>query len=72
LQHAQTIGGPRGDVVAHAARGAFVDAFDATLWVAAAVALVTAGMVAWLLRSKATRSIELYADEHSPTVPEAA
>jgi len=36
------------------------------------VDLVTAGMVAWLLRSKATRSIELYADEHSPTVPEAA
>ena len=72
LQHAHTIGGTRGELVAHAARGAFTDAFDATLWVAAAVALATAGMVAWLLRSKATRSVEVYADEHHPTVPEAA
>jgi EmrB/QacA subfamily drug resistance transporter len=72
LQHAHSVGGVRGDVVAHAARSAFVDAFDATLWVAAAVAVLASGLVAWLLRSKATRSVEVYADEHHPTVPEAA
>jgi hypothetical protein len=62
----------RGAAVAHTARGAFVDAFDATLWVAVAVAVVASGLVAWLLRVKATRSVEVYADEHAPPMPEAA
>jgi fucose permease len=51
LQHAHSAGGLRGEVVAQAARGAFVDAFSTTLWIAVAVAVVASGLVAWLLRS---------------------
>ena len=72
LQSAQSVGGARGGAIADAARGAFVDAFSVTLWIAVAVAVVASGLVAWLLRSKATRSVEVYADEHAPRVPEAA
>ena len=72
LQHAHSVSGLRGEAVAQSARGAFVDAFSATLWIAVAVAVVASGLVAWLLRSKATRSVEVYADEHAPTLPEAA
>ena len=32
----------------------FVDAFTSTLWVAAIVVVVASGIVAWLLRPKAT------------------
>jgi MFS family permease len=72
LQHAQTVGGVRGDVVAHAARGAFVDAFAATLWIAVAVVVVASGLVAWLLRTNAARTIELDTAVDPSTLPEAA
>ncbi len=32
----------------------FVDAFTSTLWVAAVVVVIASGIVAWLLRPKAT------------------
>jgi len=67
LRHAQSVGGAAGAGVANAARGAFVDAFDATMWVAVVVALAASGLVAWLLRSKANRLEEV----HSTTTPSA-
>jgi EmrB/QacA subfamily drug resistance transporter len=72
LQHAQTVGGVRGEAITHTARSSFVSAFSVTLWIAVAVVVVASGLVAWLLRSKATRSVEVYSDEHARTVPEAA
>jgi EmrB/QacA subfamily drug resistance transporter len=54
LQSAAAAGGARGGEIAHAARTAFVDAFSSTLWVAAIVVVVASGLVAWLLRPKAT------------------
>jgi hypothetical protein len=53
LQQAAAIGGARGSAIADAARGAFVDAFSSTLWVAAVVVVVASALVAWLLRPKA-------------------
>jgi MFS family permease len=54
LQTAAATGGARGGAIAHAAQTSFVDAFSSTLWVAAAVVVVASGLVAWLLRPKAT------------------
>jgi MFS family permease len=54
LHTAGVTGGARGAAIADAARVAFVDAFTSTLWVAAVVVVVASGLVAWLLRSKAT------------------
>jgi hypothetical protein len=71
LQHAHSVGGPPGDAIAHTARSAFVDAFAATLWIAVAVAVVASGLVTWLLRSEATRGVEVNVDEYAPAVLEA-
>ncbi|HLM18468.1 MAG TPA: DHA2 family efflux MFS transporter permease subunit, partial [Acidimicrobiia bacterium] len=54
LQSAAATGGARGGVVANAARVSFVDAFMSTLWVAAIVVVIASGIIAWLLRAKAT------------------
>jgi EmrB/QacA subfamily drug resistance transporter len=54
LQAAAATGGARGAEIASAAKGAFVDAFTSTLWVAAIVVVVASGLVAYLLRAKAT------------------
>jgi EmrB/QacA subfamily drug resistance transporter len=54
LQSAAAAGGVRGDAIGHAARTSFVDAFSSTLWVATVVVVVASGLVAWLLRPKAT------------------
>jgi len=54
LQQAAAVGSARGGAIANAARTAFVDAFDSTLWVAAAVVVVASALVAWLLRPKAS------------------
>jgi EmrB/QacA subfamily drug resistance transporter len=62
LQHAAAVGGTRGADIAHAARDAFVNAFDSTLWVAMAVLILASGLVAWLLRRSATDAVE----EHDP------
>ena len=54
LQRAATLPAGRGGVLADAARGAFVHAFDASLVIATVVALVAAGLISWLLRPAAT------------------
>jgi len=58
LRHAATLPGARGSVVADAAREAYVHAFDTTLVVAAVVAVIASGLVAWLLRAKATAVVD--------------
>jgi len=57
LTSASTAPGARAGVIADAAREAFVTAFDSTLWIAAAVLVVAAGVVAWLLREAAVRDV---------------
>jgi predicted MFS family arabinose efflux permease len=54
LQSAATAGGARGGVLANAAKVSWVDSFTSTLWVAAVVVVVASGIVAYLLRPKAT------------------
>jgi predicted MFS family arabinose efflux permease len=54
LQSAAAAGGVKGNASAGAAKVSFVDAFDSTLWIAAVVVVVASGLVAWLLRAKAT------------------
>jgi EmrB/QacA subfamily drug resistance transporter len=54
LQSAAAAGGAHGAAIANAAKASFVDAFTTTLWVAAIVVVVASGLVAWLLRAKAT------------------
>ncbi len=54
LQSAAAAGGAKGGAIVHAAQTSFVDAFTSTLWVAAVVVVVASGLVAWLLRPKAT------------------
>jgi EmrB/QacA subfamily drug resistance transporter len=54
LQTAGATGGARGGAIAGAAKVSWVDAFTSTLWVAAIVVVVASGIVAWLLRAKAT------------------
>jgi EmrB/QacA subfamily drug resistance transporter len=58
LQHAATVGGARGGLIATAARVSFVDAFTATLWVVTGVMLVASGIIAWLLRPAAVDPID--------------
>jgi EmrB/QacA subfamily drug resistance transporter len=62
LQFAGATGGQRGGNIAHAARDSFTTAFDFTLVVALAVMLVTAGLVAWLLRPTATAEVDAEMD----------
>ena len=47
-------GGARGADIVHFARTSWVDAFTSTLWVGAVVVVVASGLVAWLLRARAT------------------
>jgi MFS family permease len=54
LHSAAVTGGARGAEIASVAKTSFVDAFSSTLWVAAIVVVVASGLVAWLLRPKAT------------------
>jgi MFS family permease len=54
LQTAASTGGAKGGAIVHAAQTSFVDAFTSTLWVAAVVVVIASGIVAWLLRPKAT------------------
>jgi sugar phosphate permease len=54
LQAASSAGGAKGGAIVHAAQTSFVDAFTSTLWVAAIVVVVASGLVAYLLRPKAT------------------
>jgi predicted MFS family arabinose efflux permease len=54
LQSASAAGGVRGGTIANAAKVSWVDSFTSTLWVAAIVVVVASGIVAWLLRPKAT------------------
>jgi hypothetical protein len=49
--------GARGGIIADAAREAYVNAFDFTLWICCAVVVVAAGVVAWLLRPAAGRAV---------------
>jgi EmrB/QacA subfamily drug resistance transporter len=65
LRQAQVVGGTRGDLIAHAARNSYVDAFDATLLIATVVAIVAAGLVSFLLRPNATVPAEDPADHLS-------
>jgi EmrB/QacA subfamily drug resistance transporter len=58
LAHANAVGGARGNLIANAARDAYVHAFDSTLWIALAVVVVAAGLVSWLLRPKAAQHAE--------------
>ncbi|HEY3671188.1 MAG TPA: MFS transporter [Acidimicrobiia bacterium] len=54
LQSAARAGGARGGDIAHFAKTSWVDAFTSTLWVGAVVVVVASGLVAWLLRARAT------------------
>jgi hypothetical protein len=54
FQAASSAGGAKGGAIVHAAQTSFVDAFTSTLWVAATVVVVASGLVAYLLRPKAT------------------
>jgi MFS family permease len=54
LHAAASAGGQQGAAIANAAKVSFVDAFTSTLWVAAIVVVVASGIVAYLLRPKAT------------------
>jgi hypothetical protein len=69
LQRAATLPAGRGATVAGAARSAFVQGFDSTLTIAVAVALIAAGLIAWLLRP-APRAHG--AEEHDAVALEAA
>ena len=73
LQSATAAGGTRGAEIVHLAKSAFVDAFTSTLWVAAIVAIVASGIVAWLLRAKATAKADaMVAAEEARLVAEPA
>jgi fucose permease len=50
LQAARQLPGPSAEMLARAARASYVHAFDLTLVVAVAVAMLASGLVAWLLR----------------------
>src|SRR4051812_44539894 len=54
LQSGAATGGARGADIVHFAQTSWVDAFTSTLWVGAVVVVVASGIVAWLLRPKAT------------------
>jgi hypothetical protein len=50
LRTANALPGPTGTALASAARHAYVHAFDTTLLVTVAVALLASGLISWLLR----------------------
>ncbi len=50
---ADELGGPEGAAIGSAARGSFIDAMGVTLRVGALTALVTAGLVLWMMRAEA-------------------
>ena len=57
LQHASTLPDGRGATVADAARDAYVHGFDTTLVIAAAIAFLASGLIAWLLRPDAAAAV---------------
>jgi MFS transporter, DHA2 family, integral membrane protein len=57
LDHASTLPGARGAGVASAARDAYVHGFDTTLAIAATVALLASGLIAWLLRPRTAEAV---------------
>jgi EmrB/QacA subfamily drug resistance transporter len=64
LESAARLPGPAGDALAHAARSAYVHAFDITMFVAVGVALLAAAFISRLLRprgveTEAAREIDL-------------
>jgi hypothetical protein len=65
LDAAATLPGPAGAALAHAARAAYVHAFDITMLVAVGVALLTAALISFVLRpvalAEADESSELKA-----------
>jgi hypothetical protein len=63
LQSAAAAGGARGGAIANAAKVSWVDSFTSTLWVAAVVVVVASGLVAWLLRAKATARADAMVEE---------
>jgi fucose permease len=75
LSAAATLPGPAGAELAHAARAAYVHAFDITMLVAVGVALVASVVISQLLRPRAVAEaeidvIELEADEPLTLVAE--
>jgi EmrB/QacA subfamily drug resistance transporter len=58
LQRAATLPGARGTELASTARDAYVHGFDTTLMIAAGVALLASGLIAWLLRPNAPVTVE--------------
>src|SRR5947207_60691 len=58
LQTAATLPGRDGPALAHAARQAYVHAFDITMLVAVGVALLASGLVSWVLRPSSTVAVE--------------
>jgi MFS transporter, DHA2 family, integral membrane protein len=67
LQSAAAAGGARGAEVANVAKTSFVDAFTSTLWVAAIVVVVASGLVAYLLRPKATAKADAMVEAEEAT-----
>jgi EmrB/QacA subfamily drug resistance transporter len=57
LEAAAKLPGPAGDALAHAARSAYVHAFDITMFVAVGVALIAAAVISRLLRPRPIASI---------------
>jgi len=58
LQTAATLPGRDGPALAHAARQAYVHAFDITMLVAVGVALLASALVSWVLRPPSTVAVE--------------
>ena len=58
LEHAATLPGGRGAAVASAARDSYVHGFDTTLVIAAIVALLASGLIAFLLRPQPAVAVE--------------
>jgi len=58
LQAAATLPGPAGAALAHAARAAYVHAFDLTLLVAVGVALLAAALISRVLRPAAVAEVD--------------
>jgi hypothetical protein len=71
LQHAASVGGARGGLIADAAKQSYVTAFDSTLWIAMCAVILASGLVAWLLRPTATRDLDADAQMHTTAPAEA-
>ncbi len=72
LQTATTFPRPAGDALGLAARHSYVRAFDATLLLTVAVALLASGLVSWLLRTPRTRPAEAAGTSQATMAVEAA